>query len=70
MNAGADTFFVARLEEGIAVRELLPRERIFVMDGIASGAAPAHRAGRIFLARDGQRHRARHATTLGGRRQF
>ncbi len=41
VNAGADTFFVARLEEGIAVRELLPRERIFVMDGIASGAAPA-----------------------------
>ena len=41
VNAGADTFFVARLEEGIAVRQLLPRERIFVMDGIAAGAAPA-----------------------------
>ena len=41
VNAGADTFFVARLEEGIAVRQLLPRERIFVMDGIAPGAAPA-----------------------------
>ncbi len=41
VNAGADTFFVARLEEGIAVRELLPRERIFVLDGICHGAAPA-----------------------------
>jgi alanine racemase len=41
VNAGADTFFVARLEEGIAVRELLPRERIFVLDGIGDGAAPA-----------------------------
>lgn len=41
VNAGADTFFVARLEEGIAVRELLPRERIFVMDGVAHGAAAA-----------------------------
>lgn len=40
-NAGADTFFVARMEEGIAVRELLPRERVFVLDGIAGGAAPA-----------------------------
>lgn len=41
VNAGADTFFVARMEEGIALRELLPRQRIFVLDGIATGAAPA-----------------------------
>jgi alanine racemase len=41
VNAGADTFFVARLEEGIAIRELLPRERIFVLDGIGDGAASA-----------------------------
>ena len=41
VNSGAETFFVARLEEGIAVRELLPRERIFVLDGVAHGAAPA-----------------------------
>jgi alanine racemase len=41
VNAGADTFFVARMEEGIALRELLPRQRIFVLDGIAAGAAPA-----------------------------
>lgn len=41
VNAGADTFFVARLEEGIKLRELLPRERIFVLDGISAGVAPA-----------------------------
>lgn len=41
VNAGADTFFVARMEEGIALRELLPRQRIFVLDGIAAGAGPA-----------------------------
>ena len=31
--AGADTFFVARLEEGIALRAHLPAARIFVLDG-------------------------------------
>jgi alanine racemase len=41
VNAGADTLFVARMEEGITLRELLPRVRIFVLDGIAAGAAPA-----------------------------
>lgn len=41
VNAGADTFFVARMEEGIALRGLLPRQRIFVLDGISAGAAPA-----------------------------
>jgi len=39
-NAGADTFFVARMEEGIALRDLLPRQRIFVLDGITAGTAP------------------------------
>jgi alanine racemase len=32
-TAGADTFFVARLEEGIALRRHLPKARIFVLDG-------------------------------------
>ena len=41
VNAGADSFFVARMEEGVALRELLPRARIFVLDGIGNGAAPA-----------------------------
>ena len=40
-NAGADTFFVARLEEGIEARALLPDARIFVLDGVAPGTAPA-----------------------------
>ncbi len=40
-SAGADTFFVARLQEGIALRLILPAARIFVLDGVAPGTAPA-----------------------------
>src|SRR5262245_30316438 len=43
---GADTFFVARAEEGIELRELLPSARIFIFDGLAPGSAEhliAHR---------------------------
>lgn len=47
VNSGADSLFVARIEEGIALRELLPRERIFVLDGVAKGAAPALLANRL-----------------------
>jgi len=32
-DAGCDTFFVARVEEGIALRQLQPQARIFVLDG-------------------------------------
>jgi alanine racemase len=39
--AGCDSFFVARLEEGIGLRQLLPRARIFVLDGAAPDAVPA-----------------------------
>jgi alanine racemase len=46
-NAGADSFFVARLEEGIEARALLPDARIFVFDGVAPGTAPALRAHRL-----------------------
>jgi alanine racemase len=38
---GCDTFFVARLQEGIALRPLLPKARIFVFDGAQEEAAPA-----------------------------
>jgi alanine racemase len=40
-EAGCDSFFVARLEEGIALRGLLPRARIFVLDGAPADAVPA-----------------------------
>ena len=30
---GCETFFVARLEEGIALRPITPQSRIFVLDG-------------------------------------
>jgi alanine racemase len=44
--AGCDTFFVARLEEGVALRRVLPDARIFVLDGAPADAVPgliAHR---------------------------
>ncbi len=48
LNAsGADTFFVARLEEGTALRRALPRARIFMLDGVASGAEPVLTAHRL-----------------------
>ncbi len=45
-SAGCDTFFVARLEEGIALRPRAPEARIFVLDGAspdAVGALVTHR---------------------------
>lgn len=45
--AGCDTFFVARLEEGIALRRALPQSRIFVLDGAPDGAVPALIAHRL-----------------------
>jgi hypothetical protein len=39
--AGCDTFFVARLEEGVALRKIVREARIFVLDGAAPDAVPA-----------------------------
>jgi len=41
LGAGCDTFFVARLEEGIALRPLAPEARIFVLDGAQPDMVPA-----------------------------
>jgi alanine racemase len=38
---GCDSFFVARLEEGVGLRALAPQARIFVLDGAAPGTIPA-----------------------------
>lgn len=38
---GCDTFFVARLEEGIALRPVVPQARIFVLDGVSAETVPA-----------------------------
>lgn len=38
---GTSSFFVARVEEGMALRALLPEARIFVFDGVVGGTAPA-----------------------------
>jgi alanine racemase len=40
-QAGCDTFFVARLEEGLALRPLVGEARIFVLDGAQPDAVPA-----------------------------
>ncbi len=45
--AGCDTFFAARLEEGIKLRPLVPQARIFVLDGAAADAVPALIAHRL-----------------------
>ncbi len=39
--AGCDSFFVARLAEGVVLRRVLPQARIFVLDGAAPDAVPA-----------------------------
>ena len=38
---GCDTFFVARLEEGIALRPIAPKARIFVLDGVREASVSA-----------------------------
>ena len=38
--AGCDTFFVARLEEGVQLRATVPTARIFVLDGAAPDTVP------------------------------
>ena len=40
-TAGCDTFFVARVQEGILLRPLVPKARIFVFDGAPPGSVPA-----------------------------
>ncbi|MGZ6006562.1 MAG: alanine racemase, partial [Rhizomicrobium sp.] len=39
--AGCDTFFVARLEEGVELRPIVPQARIFVLDGALADSVPA-----------------------------
>jgi len=41
LTQGCDTFFVARLEEGIALRPITPKARIFVLDGVREQSAAA-----------------------------
>jgi alanine racemase len=47
-RAGAKTFFVATLDEGLALRELLPRAQIAVLNGLVMGA-PANFAKAALL---------------------
>jgi len=41
VSIGCDTFFVARLEEGVALRTAAPDARIFVLDGAPADSVPA-----------------------------
>ena len=45
--AGCDSFFVARLDEGVRLRAVLPNARIFVFDGAEAGSVPALIAHRL-----------------------
>ncbi len=40
-SIGCDTFFAARLEEGVALRPVVPDARIFLLDGAPADAVPA-----------------------------
>jgi alanine racemase len=46
-SAGAQFFFVATPDEGIAVRAALPESYIFVLNGLPSGAAPLYVGERL-----------------------
>jgi len=46
-GAGAKVFFVAWLEEGIALRHLLPDVEILCLNGVAPGAAEAYARYRL-----------------------
>jgi alanine racemase len=46
-QAGCDSFFVARLQEGIALRQAVPKARIFVLDGAQPDAVPALISNRL-----------------------
>jgi alanine racemase len=47
LRAGCDSFFVARLAEGVALRRLAPAARIFVLDGAQPDMVPALIAHRL-----------------------
>ena len=49
-QAGCDSFFVARLAEGVALRRILPQARIFVLDGAQPDAVPALLSHRLIPA--------------------
>jgi len=46
-EAGCDTFFVARIDEGIALRPAVPEARIFVLDGVRAETVAALLAHRL-----------------------
>ena len=43
VEAGCDTFFVARADEGVALRAIAPRPRVLVLDGVHDGTLSAMR---------------------------
>ncbi len=49
-GVGCDSFFVARLAEGVALRKIAPTARIFVLDGCQPDAVPALLTHRLIPA--------------------
>ena len=47
LAAGCNSFFVARLDEGVSLRTLAPKARIFVLDGAPESVASALTAHRL-----------------------
>jgi alanine racemase len=74
-SVGCDTYFVARLQEGIALRPVVPQARIFVLDGAPREAVPALIAHRLTpvlnsLADIENWNSAGHGTALDGAIHF
>jgi alanine racemase len=67
-EAGCDSFFVARLEEGIALRQAVPRARIFVLDGAQSDSVPALISHRLTPALNSLAEIAAWSTAAGAAR--
>jgi alanine racemase len=67
---GCDTFFVARLEEGVALRPLVPKARIFVMDGAMPDAVSALIAHRLTPVLNSLAQIAVWSAAAGGRRKL
>lgn len=61
MAAGAENFVVARLEEAIRLRTLVPQARIFVLDGVVDGAEAAYARYRLIPSLNSLEQIARYA---------
>src|SRR4051812_350221 len=66
---GCDTFFVARLDEGVSLRPHVPMARIFVMDGATPASVPALVAHRLTPVLNSMAQIASWSSASGGGRE-